>query len=73
MLRKTVVLVLMITVPSAGAALGDVPEVVSGKVFLDANANGRPDADEKGIAGARVTDGVNFVTTAADGSYKLVV
>lgn len=49
------------------------PETVSGKVFLDANRDGKLDAGEKGIEGVRLTDGVNFVITASDGSYALKV
>lgn len=55
--------------PAARAA--ETPDTVSGKVFLDANGNGRLDAGEQGIPGVRVSDGVNFVTTAADGSYTI--
>lgn len=49
------------------------PDVVSGKVFLDANGNGRLDAGERGLAGVRVTDGVAFVSTGEDGAYRLAV
>ncbi|MCE5278680.1 MAG: metallophosphoesterase [Planctomycetaceae bacterium] len=49
------------------------PKTVSGKVFLDANANGKLDAGEKGLAGVRVTDSVKFVTTGPDGSYTIAV
>ncbi|MHC4982752.1 MAG: metallophosphoesterase [Planctomycetota bacterium] len=44
---------------------------VCGRVFLDSNANGRLDEGEKPIAGVDVTDGINFVTTGRDGSYKI--
>ncbi|MCE5277044.1 MAG: metallophosphoesterase [Planctomycetaceae bacterium] len=47
------------------------PQAVSGKVFLDANANGVLDAGEKGIAGVRITDGKEFVVTGDDGSYTI--
>jgi len=58
---------------SACAALGQKapPDTVAGVVFLDANRNGRLDADEKPLPGARVTDGVSIVTTAADGAYRI--
>ncbi|MCE5325032.1 MAG: metallophosphoesterase [Planctomycetaceae bacterium] len=49
------------------------PKTVSGKVFLDANGNGKLDAGEKGLVGVRVTDSVKFVVTGADGSYKIDV
>jgi len=44
------------------------PASVAGQVFLDASANGKLDPGEKGIPGVRVTDGVGFVTTDADGA-----
>ncbi|MCE5279483.1 MAG: metallophosphoesterase [Planctomycetaceae bacterium] len=44
-------------------ALADAPVAVSGKVTLDA----------KPLAGVRVTDGVNFAVSAADGSYSLTI
>lgn len=46
---------------------------VRGRVMLDANRNGKIDADEKGLAGIAVSDGVNFVTTGADGSFTIDV
>ena len=58
---------------SACPALAGVPEMVQGKVFLDANGNGKLDAGEEGIAGVRVTDSITFVKTAADGSYAIEV
>jgi len=48
-------------------------EVVSGRVYLDANGNGKFDSGEKGLAGIRITDSVNFVTTGEDGSYTITV
>lgn len=60
--------------PGAGnATQPEAPEVVTGKVFLDANGNGTLDPGEKGLAGVRVTDGVQFVTTGPDGAYTLRV
>jgi len=53
--------------PAAGAV------TVAGRVFLDANGNGRPDAGEPGLAGVRVTDGVGFAVTGADGRYRLAL
>ncbi len=50
-----------------------VADTVSGRVFLDANGNGRLDPGEQGLAGVAVTDGVSFVTTAADGSYTIKI
>lgn len=73
-MRRTIrfaaaLLPLMLTA-GTGAAHGQAL-AVAGKVFLDANGNGRLDPGEKGIAGVRVTDGVSFVETAEDGSYKI--
>ena len=48
-----------------------VPDTLSGKVFLDANGNGKTDPGESGIADVRVTDGINFATTDADGAYSI--
>ena len=44
---------------------------MSGAVFADANANGRRDAGETGMAGVVVTDGTTVVATDAAGSYAL--
>ena len=45
--------------------------VVSGVVYDDANANGRRDPGEKGLAGVVVSDGVDVAVTGADGAYRL--
>jgi 3',5'-cyclic AMP phosphodiesterase CpdA len=44
---------------------------VSGVVYDDANANGRRDPGETGLAGVVVSDGVEVAVTGADGSYRL--
>src|SRR5262245_9148624 len=49
------------------------PAVVSGRVFLDRNRNGKREADEQGLAGVAVSDGIQFVVTRADGSYELKI
>ncbi|MDE7025562.1 MAG: PQQ-binding-like beta-propeller repeat protein, partial [Paramuribaculum sp.] len=43
----------------------------TGKVFVDANANGRFDKGEKLLKGVVVSDGLNVVKTASDGTYVL--
>lgn len=43
----------------------------SGKVFTDNNADGKQNKEEKGLAGVRVSDGLNVAITSADGSYHL--
>ena len=53
------------------ATVADTPTTVSGKVFLDANANGRLDDGEKPIAGVKITEGVSIVMTGDDGSYTI--
>ena len=59
----------------AGVLQAQAAEVdtVAGRVYLDANGNGQFDAGEKGLPGIRVTDSVNFVSTAGDGSYTIRV
>ena len=47
------------------------PVNVSGKVFDDANGNGKMDPGEKGIAGVQVSDGLNIVKTDAAGVYSI--
>lgn len=54
----------------ASAALG---QSYSGQVYLDANKNGRRDANERGIADVPITDGVQFVKTDAAGRYEISV
>ncbi|MBI3947825.1 MAG: PQQ-binding-like beta-propeller repeat protein [Armatimonadetes bacterium] len=47
------------------------PVTVAGRVFLDANANGEPDAAEPGLPGVVVTDGERVRETGRDGSFLL--
>lgn len=56
---------------SAWAA--ELPAKIHGRVVLDANANGQLDADEKGVAGVAVSDGVQWVLTDAAGNYELTL
>lgn len=65
--------VLSAYVAVAPASGNDVPDTVAGVVFLDANGNGRLDKGEKPVGGARVTDGVSIVITAADGAYSIKI
>lgn len=44
---------------------------VSGRVYRDANQNGRPDAGEPGVAGVAVSDGNRVVATDGAGRYRL--
>jgi hypothetical protein len=60
--------------PCAPAWAADAgSDCISGKVFLDVNGNGKPDPGEKGIAEVRVTDGISFATTDADGAYSIKI
>jgi len=45
--------------------------VVSGRVYLDGNGNGRPDAGEPGVPAVTVSDGTLVVATDAAGRYRL--
>ena len=42
-----------------------------GRVFIDNNKNGVWDGNEKGLSGIMVSDGLNVVKTAKDGTYIL--
>lgn len=54
------------------AAAGLAPRAdVSGVVFVDQNGNGRRDAGEPGLPGASVSDQVQVVSTAADGTFRM--
>ena len=44
---------------------------VEGRVFLDGNGNGEPDAGETGIAGVVISDGLDVTRTDATGHYVL--
>jgi hypothetical protein len=45
----------------------------TGRVFLDSNKNGLLNAGERGIAGVRVSNGLDVVTTNDEGRYTLPV
>ena len=48
-------------------------EVARGVVFHDENGNGARESQEPGIPGIRVSNGLDIVTTDADGKYELNV
>ncbi|TFH47535.1 MAG: hypothetical protein E4G92_05025, partial [Bacteroidia bacterium] len=43
----------------------------SGVVYVDLNKNKQKDANEKGVTGVAVSDGLNVVLTGKDGNYRL--
>ena len=45
--------------------------VIEGRVYLDANRNGRWDDGETGLPGVLVSDGSRVVATDASGRYRL--
>ncbi|MEP0843905.1 MAG: PQQ-binding-like beta-propeller repeat protein [Phycisphaerae bacterium] len=59
---------IQIYTPPAG---GDWNGPISGRVFRDDNGNGTQEIDEPGLAGVGVSDTIDLVLTAADGSYTL--
>jgi hypothetical protein len=63
---------IFISGPGATAAPEPTREI-HGRVYLDRNANGKPDADEPGIASVLVSDGVHVVATDTSGRYRLPV
>lgn len=44
---------------------------IEGRVYLDANRNGLPDAGEPGVAHVAVSDGLRVAVTDAEGRYRL--
>lgn len=75
--RKRIALLVLIVccLSLAGCAKAnrwpELAQGVTGRVFLDANANGRYDAGDEGLAGVPVTDGLAFVRTGPDGRYRI--
>ena len=68
--RLLAALACLLTVPPAAA---DPPAEVAGRVFLDANRDGRADPGEKGLPDVRVTDGITFAVSDAEGRYRLPI
>ena len=69
MRRRTIGLVCLALIAIPAAEVAAEPVAVRGLVFVDANANGRPDAGEPGLANAVVSDGLPVHRTGADGRY----
>jgi len=57
---------------ACGAAAPEAP-VVTGRVFLDANADGVLSPGEQGLDGVAVTDGLTTVVTAGGGAFRIVL
>ncbi len=55
------------------ASLAANAETASGRVFLDANANGRRDSGETGIAGVKVSNGRDLAISDAQGRYRIAI
>ncbi len=68
LLRRCVVVVLL-CLPAF--ALAQTP--AKGRVWLDANENGRRDGDERGVAGVKVSNGRDIVVTDAAGRYRIAL
>lgn len=60
----------MLLAASAGGSAIAAP-VMTGRVFVDDNGNGRFDAAERGVPGVAVSDGERIVRSGADGRYRL--
>jgi len=59
----------LVVIAALAAKVAAEPVAVRGLVFVDANANGRRDAGEPGLANAVVSDGLSVHRTGADGRY----
>ena len=64
--RPALVLLIFVSIPLQYSSAA-----VEGRVWLDANENGRLDAGEEGVAGCLVSEGTQLVRTDANGHYRL--
>ena len=65
---RTLIILAFLLLPHSALAAN-----ATGQVFLDSNKNGLLDAGERGIAGVRVSNGLDVVTTNDEGRYTLPV
>ena len=65
-LRVLVMVALLLPVSSAVLA-----DVARGRVFLDANGNGRRDSGERGVAGVKLSNGRDIAVSDASGRYRI--
>jgi hypothetical protein len=68
-IQLTLLILLAITITPALNA----QNLVTGFVFEDLNENGEHDANESGIGGVPVSNGIDVVLTGSDGAYSLPV
>jgi hypothetical protein len=68
-MRRATWLLLAVAMVLAGARLAGAD--VSGRVYVDGNANRRLDVGEQGLAGVLVSDGRRVVATDGEGRYRL--
>ena len=61
---RTLIILAFLLLPHSALAAN-----ATGQVFLDSNKNGLLDAGERGIAGVRVSNGLDVVTTNNEGRY----
>lgn len=72
--RLTVALLvstLALPAPARDAHPSATQMAVVGRVFVDRNGNGRPDAGERGLRGVAVSDQEHVVVSGDDGSYRI--
>lgn len=70
-LRFTALALALSTVTGAAGRDTQAAPAISGVVYLDANGNGARDAGEPGVRGVAVSNQIEVVATADDGSYRL--
>ncbi|WP_168199787.1 calcineurin-like phosphoesterase family protein [Citricoccus sp. SGAir0253] len=63
----------ILLVPGAVAAATTTGETAEGIVYNDLNENNQRDADEPGVPGVAVSNGLDVVTTDENGAYRLPV
>lgn len=64
---------LLLCLPAGALADASADTLAKGTVYLDANANGRRDGGERGIAGVKLSNGRDITVTDADGRYRIAL
>jgi len=62
---------LLASMPAGAQPTGDATPCGTGRVVIDRDRDGVADRGERGLAGVRVSDGVEIVTTDRDGGFAL--